>query len=30
MLVPIPFLVIVCFALLFVRRDKVLQGTETA
>ena len=30
MLVPIPILVIVCFALLFVRRDKMLQRTEMA
>jgi MFS family permease len=30
MLVPIPILVIVCFVLLFVRRDKMLQRTETA
>jgi len=29
MLVPMPILVIVCIALLFVRRDKMLQGTET-
>lgn len=30
MLVPIPILVIVCFALLIVRRDKMLRRTETA
>jgi len=29
MLIPIPILVIVCVALLFVRRDKVLQRVET-
>ena len=29
MLVPIPILVIVCFAMLFVRRDKMLQRVDT-
>lgn len=30
MLVPIPVLVIVCVALLFIRRDKILRRVETA